>query len=334
MTSELNWLEKEAYDDWNTFVKSCENSTAFHLTHLLEPLADVFNCQFRILVKRNAENRISAGFPLLEMKKFGFLKITYFPPMVPFYGIIHEDKASKYTNKRTRYQHKVYDEFIAYLEKYFSYVKLTFPINVADIRPLIWKNFQQAVHYTYCSTIDPPEELYNGFDPAIKRRIKSAEKKPHAFLKGINQQQINNIFDLQEQSLKRQGLQNKLNREQFTSYIQLLNENHLVNIYTLVLQEKPVSSLLTLIFRDTAYYWLAGTDSSIASTGFNQLNFWLMIRDLHDKGIRNFDFVGASTPNIANYKSNFNFKLQPYYMAERSFNRTTAFLMAIKKCIT
>lgn len=331
---ELSWLENDAYDEWNAFVSSCENGTVFHLSHLLEPLASFFNCNFRILVKRNAENRITAGFPLLEKKKFGSIKLTYFPPTVRFYGIIHEDKASKYSNKRSRYQHKIYDEFIAFLEKNYSYAKLTFPINVKDIRPFIWKNFTPAVNYTFCSGIDSPAELFNGFDPAIKRRIKSAEKEPYEFKCGVNQQQINNIYNLQEQSFQRQGLQFKLNRAQFTRYIQLLNEHELVNIYTVLVEEKPVSSVLALMFKETAYYWMAGTDSSIASTGFNQLNFWLMILDLHETGIRNLDFAGASTPSIANYKSNYNFELQSYYMAERSFRRTTALLMQMKRLIS
>lgn len=334
MMTELTWLEKDAYEEWNEFVWSCENSTVYHLSHLLEPLASAFNCNFRILVKRSAENKITAGFPLLEKKKFGFLKLTYFPPMVPFYGIIHDDKVSKYDNKKARYQHKVYDEFIAFLEKNYSYAKITFPVSVKDIRPFIWNKFNMGIHYTYSSKIVPPDDLFNGFDPDVKRRIKNAEKESYDFLTGITRQQIHNMFDLQEQSLIRQGLRFKLTREQFTRYIQALNENKLVNIYTVIFQGNPVSSVLTLLFRDTAYYWMAGTDSSIISKGFNQLNFWLMIRELYDEGIRNFDFVGASTPTIANHKSNFNFELQPYYMAERSFNKTTALLMQIKKIIS
>jgi hypothetical protein len=55
---------------------------------------------------------------------------------------------------------------------------------------------------------------------------------------------------------------------------------------------------------DTLYDWLAGSDPPLAPSGSHWLLHVLLSRYL-DAGCRHFDFMGANTPGVSDFKRSF-----------------------------
>ncbi|NBC82523.1 MAG: GNAT family N-acetyltransferase [Bacteroidetes bacterium] len=324
-------LHSEEYKHWNEFVNECEQSTVFHLTHVLEPLAQYLKSSFRILALYNKDNKIIAGFPFLYRKKFNYFHIVYYPPLIPFYGIILKEKVTDYPSRNLKYKHEIFNNFIEYFSTHFSYIKINFPISESDIRPFQWSGFNIKLHYTFTQELRDSKKIFAGFDADVKRRVKKALEKPFIVENSLNRSKIENHFELQEETFKRQKIQSPLNKKSFVEYIQNLSLNGLVDAYTLQLESKPVASFIYLIHKTNAYYWLAASDPTFYKEGVNQLLFWKSLEGVMTKGITHFDFVGAATPSVAEYKATYNFNLTPYYGIEKSFDRLTRLMIAFKK---
>lgn len=323
-------LAKQEFEMWNAFVNESNNGTVFHLTHLLEPISDYIHADFKILALLKNNDEIAAGFPFMVKRRFVNFNIIQFPPMVPYYGIVYKRKNKKYFSDNQKYEHRILNRFTEYLATNYDYIKLSFPPEISDVRPFIWKGFSTKVGYTFHCSLEDINQLYQGFDPDIRRRIKKAANSEFTFVNGINKEQIEYFFRLQELTFEKQNLQFALNEYQFTNFIEKLNSKNLVNIYTIVFNEKPVASSIVILHNKMAYYWMAGADPKFLSNGYNQLNIWKMLEDLNAKEFKSFDFVGASTPSVAEYKATYNFNLVPYYQVEKSFNKITEVLMSVK----
>lgn len=78
--------------------------------------------------------------------------------------------------------------------------------------------------------------------------------------------------------------------------------------------------------QDTAYYWIAGSVRGPAMTVLLGHTF----EQLKAEGFCYFDFVGANTPSIAEFKRRFGPELVPYSAITQTPNRLMAFLLNVK----
>lgn len=76
----------------------------------------------------------------------------------------------------------------------------------------------------------------------------------------------------------------------------------------------PEAGLLVLTDGHTAHYWLAG---SVPGPAMTVLVGHVMER-LREEGAAYFDFVGANTPSIAEFKRKFGGLLVPYFRARHT----------------
>ncbi|MCH8962729.1 MAG: GNAT family N-acetyltransferase, partial [Bacteroidetes bacterium] len=77
--------------------------------------------------------------------------------------------------------------------------------------------------------------------------------------------------------------------------------------------ETPEGGLAVLHDGRTAHYWIAGSAPGPAMT----VLLGHTLPRLRDDGIEQFDFVGANTPSIAEFKRHFGPVLTPYFFLEK-----------------
>ena len=78
-------------------------------------------------------------------------------------------------------------------------------------------------------------------------------------------------------------------------------------------ENAPSGGVIVLHDGRTAHYWIAGSRPGPAMT----VLLGKLLPRLRDEGLEVFDFVGANTPSIAEFKRHFRPRLTPYYHVEK-----------------
>ncbi len=309
------YLEESEFSYWDSFVKRQPEGKVFHLSEWLRTIYRFQNPNIttRILICQDKQDNIIGGIAFGSLKKYGVSLIVP-PELSQFWGILLSDRPTKYYFKNVKYKKEILETIIGALEKDYQIIDLSIPPDIYDIRAFVWKGYQQKIRFTYQGVLNDLDQIYEGFDPALKRQIKKAKKSNIKVEKGNEQQRISDLYQLQFLSLKRQNSNFHFSLEDFLTMVLMIHKRvtH-ISFYLAYLSDQPIAGCAVLTYKYTAYYWLAGGKADFFNTGANQMLLWEIFKDLNRKGILYFDFVGANTPSIAQYKSSYNFSLIPYY---------------------
>jgi lipid II:glycine glycyltransferase (peptidoglycan interpeptide bridge formation enzyme) len=90
-----------------------------------------------------------------------------------------------------------------------------------------------------------------------------------------------------------------------------------VRPYVVSLDGEPKGGMVALDDGDTIYRWQGGAKTD-ADAPVNDLLDWHIMCDAMDRGVEQYDLVGAENQRINRYKSKFNPELSAYYTLERS----------------
>lgn len=327
----LRYLDKSEYDDWDLFVDECEDGTIFNKSFWLENLYKTSkNITFKILGCFDKDSKLIAGFAFGYKKKFSLFSIIVLPSLSPYSGILIKERKTNYISKSENYKLNLSSLIIDFLNKNYSQVSIILSPSFKDIRSFSWDKFSEKIMYTYYADLTNPDNLVELFDPDVKRQIKKLENTETIVKKDDS---VKTFFDLQKKSFERQQHSFKLNEPQFINFLEKIHLAKCYKVYTIYDNNQAVYSTIILFYKETAYYWLAGGDPNYFTKGYNKMLLKEIIFDLNQQGIKHFDFIGANTPNISKYKSNFGFNLTPYYYIEKINSNFLRLLLSIKSII-
>lgn len=161
-----------------------------------------------------------------------------------------------------------------------------------------------AVHYTYIHKFKDGFD----FDYQLRKAIQKAEKENYEFCEGAD---LKDCYLLEQRAFERSGLDmNYATSETFENFVLGIPE---MESFTIKLDGINIGYYLIVVSDGWAYAWVSAFDHEFQNTRLNQLLMVRMLEWCKDRGLEYFDFVGADTPSIANYKSQFNFELVPTY---------------------
>jgi hypothetical protein len=326
----IRYLNKNEFDLWDNFVEECETGSVFNKTYWLENIYKYKRATLRIIGCFNTNNDLVAGYAFGHKTKFNIFPIIVPPSLTPINNIVIKERDTRFNSKRESYHFRVFYQIIEFLEKYYKIISFTFPLNLIDVRPFLWKGYTEEIRYTYFSDISDLDDVFKNFDSAIVRRIKKTKDLPYKIDTSKDINNVETFYHLQELSFRKQRHLFMLTKVQFVDFLKVLLTKEKVKIYTVYLNKNPVASIIILFDKDIAYYWLAGSDPSYLITGVNQLLLWEVLKDIKKAGIRYFDFHGANTSTIARYKATFNFKLYPYFNLYKENGILIKLLMLLK----
>lgn len=327
----IRYLDQSEFGKWDIFVDECEDGAIFNKSFWLEGLfKSQKNITFKILGCFDNNSKLVGGFAFGYIKKFSLFSIIVPPCLTPYSGILIKKRPSKNISKIESYRLNISNNIVSFLNKHFSQVSLILSPTYNDIRGYIWGDFNEKVMYTYYSNLNNPNDLFESFDPDVKRQIKKLENTDVTINKNDS---IETFFDLQEKAFLRQKHSFKLSKKQFYRFLEELDSEKCYKVYTIYESGVPAYSTIMVFYKQTAYYWLAGGDPKFFAKGHNKFLLWEIMLDLNKEGMTDFDFVGANTPSISKYKSNFGFNLVPYYALEKTNNQILKLLLFIKSII-
>jgi len=332
----IRYLHEGEFNEWNSFVEKEKDGKIFHHSEWLSTIFRFQNkkIETKVIACYDKNNNIIGGIAFGSQKKMG-IRLTAVPILTSFSGILISHRDTKYISKNEKYRENILRAIINLLEEDHKVINFSLPPEINDIRVFNEKKYETAVKYTYITELYDFNDTINNFDPSIKRQIKKAEKQEITVLNDDSEIFINDFYHLHELSMKRQNHKFKLTQNQFITFINYIKQKKVgqISFFIAYLYKKPIAGQAVLYYKDTAYYWLAGGNPEYFNTGVNQLIMKKVFEFLFAKNIRHFDFVGANTLGISDYKASFNFNLIPYYQERKNIGIYAAILMELKKLL-
>jgi hypothetical protein len=196
------------------------------------------------------------------------------------------------------------------------YAQATFvlPPTHSDARPLVWAGWRLATRYTYVSS------LPSGADPmtwsANARRVARKHDNEYDLAEGPEHAIV--AARMMRESIGRHGKRFGVSDRAAERVARAVTEAGLAR--TFVVRSRggePEAALVAAHDQSTAYYWIAGGNPGPAMTAL----LAGALPALAEAGITTFDWCGANTPPVAEFKRRFGAELAPVIRARHVGSR-------------
>ena len=204
------------------------------------------------------------------------------------------------------------ERLLAAIERDFDQVRLHLPPHVRDMRPFQWRGWRVSTFYTYLISLNPASDPLATWSASARRNFLGARE---AYLFSEDAHAGDALLRLSRASYGRQNRRYPAAPDAMAGVLAELQRTGWVRIFTVrrTPTSAPEAAVGVLYARDSAYYWMAGSLPGEAMT----VLLGQILSLLRDEGVTTFDFAGANTPTIAEFKRRFGGVLTPYHTAER-----------------
>ncbi|MEM1271135.1 MAG: GNAT family N-acetyltransferase [Bacteroidota bacterium] len=224
----------------------------------------------------------------LVVRRLGPLRMAPVPPVTPFSAVLVEDSAGSPA-----------------VQALWAHVRERYASSALHLAPGVPPPAGTPAQILYTYRLDPAHAEPATWSSSARRlfRKHSAEFTFHARPSAVPA-----VLDLLELRYRAAGRDLPTGRPSLTHWAETLVHAGLARVYTVEQSGTIEAGLVALIGRDAAYYWLAGSRPGPAMTVLLG-HLW---PHLAEAGIDTFDFVGANTPALAEFKRRFGGRLVPY----------------------
>ncbi len=199
------------------------------------------------------------------------------------------------------------------LKKDLDVIEFKCAPSIVDIRGFTWSGFKHQIYYTLIKVLNDFEGNYS---ENIKRQLNKVKKEAQLSvqfklpLQSIIDQQLNFMMD--------NGLsKNESNKVKL--WLMAMDQNNQLINFQLINEEKTVGSAIVAIDQTTAY--LISIEGGTKETGGQTFLYHEIFKELRQRGIQQFDLLGANLQGVAEYKSKLGASLKPYYILSFRKNR-------------
>jgi hypothetical protein len=304
---------------WNECLGRSPHANPLHRYEAIDVLERYSNATAYPLVGYEGGDPIGV-FPAFEVTKAGVPSVFSPPPYlwVQYLGpaVVNDDELDPQAFEA---RHLGFVEAcLDWLEAEVGprYVHVHTDPDYADPRPFEVNDFETRPRYTY--TVDltlDRDDLLMTFGSDARSNVRSGKDVEYEVREGDADDAawiIEQVRERYEEQGKSYGLQPGMVRE--------LHErlpDGLIRPYVCSVRGDPAGGMVALDDGETIYRWQGGakTDGDVP---VNDLLDWHITCDAMDRGVEQYDLVGAENERINKYKSKFNPELSAYYTLERS----------------
>jgi len=324
-TYKIRHLDPGEYNLWDQFITQAAHPSIFFTTDWAEIIKSATGRDFRILILFKDQSVV--GGLLYWPKEIAGIKAITLAAVTPYQGIIVETDKPNKSSSTTAAEHDITKKLLEYLQNHFDYIDLMLPPGINDIRPYLWRNFQETVRYTYRFPILSTDELQHQFNTNLKRKIK---KYNQSELKIQSSKDIFPLLDFIFLSYKQHGLQPVLPRQQLKQIFSLMLEQKLARVFYVLDKEKPIAGIIAAIDSECIYYFFAGMSDEFRKN-YNSDFLFSGLLSLPEFQGRIFDFMGANTQELEQFKRSFGGDLQSHYRVVYHKNLWIKLLTSIRR---
>ncbi len=294
---------------WNDFIEE-NNLPLFFGLKWARIIQTLTGRPYKILLIEKNEV-VQGGLLYWPHKRFGLHALTPVP-FTPYTGPVLKQESAEKNSTRIAFNSQCHELLARHLLQRFDFIRITTHPQLSDIRPYLWSGFEAFPFYTYRLPLDGNAETrYNN---TLKRQIRTAEKEG---LSVETSGECEPIADFVEQSYRAHGFNPPLPKKdvlRLTEAVLREETGRLFYVYTA--GGERIGGVLLTEDRNTVYYTLSGIKRAYKHV---QPMAFLLHSVFGDERLRHkeFDFIGANTPALEQFKRGFGGSLIPYYGLSR-----------------
>lgn len=249
------------------------------------------------------EGSIAAG-AALTWKRRGPYRMALLPPFTPFSALLLRDRT---LGTEVHSRSSSFGRLLRELETSYDAVHLRLHPTIRDVRPATWGDWKVHPFYTYVVSFERDGDAMKGWSSSTARNYRTA-RDSFEIIEGTEAAAA--AIELCQASYARHGRSAPLSE---TALKKLVTETSTLHESFAVRRRskgRPIDAAVVILnAAGRAYYWIAGSRPGNAMT--------VLIGELFARfdpeRVREFDFVGANTPTIAEFKRKFGSTLESYY---------------------
>ena len=183
--------------------------------------------------------------------------------------------------------------------------RIQLPPPITDIRPAPALGLVATPFYTFIA--HPGENRSSNWSSSSRRLF---ERYRMQYVLENSAETIAPVVGMAHQAYERSGKKSPFQPKPLISAIEGLREGgHVATLGVRDTNGEIKGGVMLLRHRDTACYWISGSEPGPAMT----VMVGLLIEWLAAEGVQEFDFMGANTFSIAEFKRRFGATLRPFY---------------------
>ncbi len=268
------------------------------------------------------EGRDVAGCVMHWRRRGPYAEVVV-PAFTPFSGILlgAEPSESDVHGRKTSFE-----RLLESMEGAYDVVRLHLPPGLDDVRPALWRGWNVRPQYTYARSLEPSSNPTEGWSSGTARTFRKHRKAYEVLDPGTAA-----CVSLCGESYARHGRRLPLPADRLHRLIEQLSiEGSVVRFGARGRSSGAIEAAVAILRDDrSAYYWVAGSTPGPAMTVL--VGAFLPV--LASQGIGRFDFMGANTPSIAEFKRRFGCRLLRYQRLALFTRKELRLLHALKRIL-
>jgi hypothetical protein len=312
MTTQLELAEADDDAQWDALVDASPQGTVFSKTAFLRSLNKPFRrCQVRSQGKVLAQVAViedDSGRKMVQAEFTHYQGILFAPApdgTLPRQRVVEEFRITEF--------------LIGALCERYAEVAASLSPRFADVRPFLWHNYHEPalgqfrVQPRYTAVLDlqvAADEVFTAQARACRRQ----EWRKGAAFQVDREADVDDFLELYARTFARQGIAlPQPTLDSVRSITAAALDGGYGALSGCATPQGMASMYLLLFDRTRAYYLFAANDPDLRNTGAASKLMFENIFDARARGMREFDFVGANSPNRSDFKLSFNPELTPYF---------------------
>ncbi|HMB90234.1 MAG TPA: GNAT family N-acetyltransferase [Rhodothermales bacterium] len=297
--------DPDAQARWRTLWEGSPQRSPFSSLTYIQAATEAFDLQTEMHLVASPEQDEAGA--LVFWRKRGPYRQVALPPFTLFTPLVLREQPAEADIHAHR---TALDVLLPSLEKRFDVLRFFVP-NLPDIRTARWQGWKPKPFYTYLIPLEGVKNFLHNWSGSHRRTF----RKNRAAYTFAEAHDAASLVQLCSQSYARHDRRLPAERDRLTTlveHLQAASSCRLFVVYPLG-EDTPEAGVAMLHDGKTACYWIAGSEPGPAMTVL--LGHLLPL--LRDEGFLSFDFVGANTASIAEFKRKFGAMLTPYWMLEK-----------------
>jgi len=263
-----------------------------------------------------AGSELRAAVPLVRRRMQAGMTALHSPLFAPFGGFLASIEPKELDAlRRERFWRETFEALDGVVREAADRVEMILPPGVDDLRGLSWGGWQARPHYNYVSRWDAPGAWAEAIDSTVRRQARKA-REGGLEIRVEEASRTEALAELWRRNAAKQKLDASLDRNIASIGAWLSAER--CGFAAEVLGANGACESAGLFGWDGArVYYLAGaSDPEALGSGAPTLLHVAVMEEIDRRGLpRCYDWVGANTPSVAQFKRKFGPELEVLFAA-------------------